>query len=202
VTRPDRSCPTFEYVPYFSEKEIMWDNPPKEPSKSGYSWRKGAQYGRLEMRYDPFVAAEVVQIDRDATVVGHTQRGEPVYELKDPNHPLLKGFYKDYETDFANAQEHASYRSDEDSSGIRPPKHSYEQFLAARPIFLWRDPFGRLTRFTNNDFLPVYMAEPIIYLYPTTALEVHVEAKPLHFIKASIPPTTPGGTSWRSRPER
>jgi len=182
VTRPDGSCLTYEYMPYFSEKDIVWNTPPKQPNRSGYSWKKDDTYGRLEVRYDPFVAADTVQIDRDATVVGHTQRGEPVYELKDPNHPLLKGFYKDYEADFAKAQ------GRDESAGIQAPKHSYEQFLAARPIFLWRDPFGRLTRFTNNDFLPVYLAEPIIYLYPTTALEVHVEAKPLHAISASTPP--------------
>src|SRR3989440_1547837 len=181
VSRPDGSCLTFEYLPYFSEKEIVWDRPPKSPNRSGYSWKKGYEYGNLDVRYDPFVAADVVQIDRDATVVGHTQRGEPVYELKDPNHPLLKAFYKDYEANFAKAQ------GRDENAGIQAPKHSYEQFLAARPIFLWRDPFGRLTRFTNDDFLPVYEAEPIIYLYPTAALEVHVEAKPLHFIKASIP---------------
>jgi len=192
VTRPDGSCLTFEYVPYFSEKEIAWDSPPKEPSKSGYSWKNDAQYGHLELRYEPVVAADVVRLDREATVVGHTQRGEPVYELKNPNHPLLKAFYQDYEADFVKAEEYAAYRSREDSNGIRPPKHSYEQFVAARPIFLWRDPFGRLMRFTNNDFLPVYMAEPIIYLYPIAAQRVHVEAKPLHSIKASIPPYRAG----------
>src|SRR5213080_3505614 len=181
VTRPDGSCLTYEYVPYFSENEIVWNTPPKQPNRSGYSWKKDDTYGRVEVRYDPFVAADVAQIDRDATVVGHTQRGEPVYELKDPNHPLLKGFYKDYEADFAKAP------GRDENAGIQGPKYSYEQFLAARPIFLWRDPFGRLTRFTNNDFLPIYLAEPIIYLYPTTALEVHVEAKPLHSVRASIP---------------
>src|SRR5882724_4045961 len=186
VTRPDGSCLTYEYVPYFSENEIVWNTPPKQPNRSGYSWKQDDTYGRVEVRYDPFVAADVAQIDRDATVVGHTQRGEPVYELKDPNHPLLKGFYKDYEADFAKAQ------GRDENAGIQAPKHSYEQFLAARPIFLWRDPFGRLMRFTSNDFLPVYLAEPIIYLYPTTALEVHVEAKPLHAIKASIPPYRAG----------
>ena len=125
--------------------------------------------------------------------MGHTQRGEPVYELKDPNHPLLKKFYEDYLADFAKAEEQAKYRIDEDLSGIQPPKRSYEKFLGARPIFLWRDPFGRLMRFTNNDFLPVYMAEPIIYLYPIAAQRVHVEAKPLHSIRASIPRY---GTGW------
>src|SRR5881628_2158254 len=194
VTRPDGSCLTFEYMPYFSEKEIVWDRPPKSPNRSGYSWKKGYEYGNLDVRYDPFVAADVVQIDGDATVVGHTQRGEPVYELKDPNHPLLKAFYQDYLTDYEQVVEQARRRGyrDDEASGIQPPRRGYEQFLGARPIFLWRDPFGRLMRFTNNDFLPVYLAEPIIYLYPTTALEVHVEAKPLHAIKASIPPYRSG----------
>src|SRR6266516_808768 len=181
LTRPDGSCLTFEYLPYFSDKEIVWDSPPQEPSRSGYSWKENDEFGTLELRYGPFVSPDTVQLARDTRIAGHTERGEPVYELKDPNHPLLKGFYKDYEADFAKAQ------GRDENAGIQAPKHSYEQFLAARPIFLWRDPFGRLTRFTNNDFLPVYLAEPIIYLYPTTALEVHVEAKPLHSIKASIP---------------
>src|SRR5207247_6684903 len=122
-----------------------------------------------------------------ATVAGHTPRGEPVYELKDSNHPLLKEFYRDYEADVAKAE-----RRDEHASSARPPKRSYEQFLAARPIFLWPDPFGRLMRFTNNDFLPVYEAEPVIYLYPPTVLRVHVEAKPLYAIKTSIPPNRAG----------
>jgi hypothetical protein len=183
VTRPDGTCLTFEYVPYFSEKEIVWDSPPKEPNTSGYSWKTDATYGRPEVRYDPFVAAAVVQIDRDTKVAGRTPRGEPVYELKDPNHALLREFYKDYEADVAKAGE-----PDENAApGLRPPARSYEQFVAARPIFLWRDPFGRLMRFTSNDFLPVYMAEPVIYLYPTAALKVHVEAKPRYSIKASIP---------------
>ena len=194
VTRPDASCLAFEYVPYFSEQEIVWDKPPKEPNKSGYSWRQTAEYGHPEVRYDAFVAADLVQIDRDATVAGHTQRGEPVYELKDPNHPLLKAFYKDYQADVAKAGE-----GDENAPGLRPPARSYEGFLAARPTYLWRDPFGRLMRFTNNDFLPVYMAEPIIYLYPTTAQRVHVEAKPLHDIAASIPPYR-GGWDVLARP--
>ena len=186
VTRPDGSCLTFEYVPYFSEKEVVWNSPPKEPNRSGYSWKNDAEFAHLELRYDPFVAADIVQIDRDARVAGHTQRGEPVYELKDPDHPLLKEFYRDYEADVAKAAERGE--RDENASGIQPPKHSYAQFVAARPIFLWRDPFGRLTRFTNNDFLPVSMVEPIIYVYPTTAQWVHVEAQPLYAIKASIPP--------------
>jgi len=194
VSRPDGSCLTFEYVPYFSEKEIVWDSAPKSPNRSGYSWKKGTEYGNLEVRYDPFVAADVVRIDRDAAIVGHTKRGEPVYELKDPNHPLLKEFYQDYVADYDKAQQEARARGyrDDDASGIQPPRHSYEQFLAARPLFLWRDPFGRLLRFTNNDFLPVYMAEPIIYVYPPSAQRVRVEAKPLYAIKASIPPYRDG----------
>jgi len=188
VTRPDGSCLTFEYVPYFSEKEIAWDSLPKAPNKSGYSWKTEADYGHPEVRYDPFVAAAVVQIDRDAKVAGRTPRGEPVYELKDPNHSLLREFYKDYEADVAKAGE----PNENAAPGLRPPALSYEQFVAARPIYLWRDPFGRLMRFTSNDFLPVYMAEPIIYLYPTVAQRVHVEAKPLHSVNASIPPYRAG----------
>ena len=31
VSRPDGSCLTFEYVPYFSEREIVWDSPLQKP---------------------------------------------------------------------------------------------------------------------------------------------------------------------------
>lgn len=189
VTRPDGSCLAFEYVPYFSEREIVWDSPPTESNHSGYSWKQNDEFGTLELRYAPFVSADVVQIDRDAKAVGHTQRGEPVYELKDHGHPLLKEFFRDYEADFAHAEARAAQFGGkwQDSTGVQPPKLSYEQFLAARPIFFWRDPFGRLMRFTNNDFLPVSMAEPVIYLYPTAAQRVHVEAQPLYDIRAAIP---------------
>jgi hypothetical protein len=183
VNRPDGSCLTFEYVPYFSEKEIVWDRPPDRPSRSGYSWKKVATYGAPEVRYDPFVTPDVVELERDARVVGRTQRGDPVYELKDPKHILLRELYQDYEATVARAAE----RAGQEGSGVRPAKQSYEQFLATRPIFLWRDPFGRLLRFTNNDFLPVYEAEPVVYLYPTAPRRVHVEAQPLLAISASTP---------------
>jgi hypothetical protein len=199
VTRPDGSCLTFEYVPYFSDKEIVWDSPPKQPNSGGYSWKQGDRYGDLEVRYDPVIPAAVVQLERDARVVGHTQRGAAVYELKDPNHPLLKEFYQDYSADFAHAEERTARlggRSDEEASGLQPPKHSYEQFVAARPIFLWRDPFGRVMRFTSNDFLPVSMTEPIIYLYPIVPQRVRVQAEPLYAIKASIPPYHGGWDVW------
>ena len=199
VTRPDGSCLTYEYVPYFSDKEVVWDRPPKEPNSGGYSWRQTDRFGNLELRYEPFVPADSIRLDRDATVVGHTQRGEPVYELKDLDHPLLKRFYEDYSADFADAQERAAQfggTSDEKASGLQPPKHSYEQFVAARPIYLWRDPFGRVMRFTSNDFLPVSMTEPVIYLYPTTPQRVHVEAEPLYTIKASVPPYHGGWDVW------
>jgi len=194
VTRPDSSCLTFEYIPYFTEKEIVWDKAPKEPNRSGYSWKQRAQFGNVEVRYDPFVPPTVVNVDRDLTLAGHTRLGEPVYELKDPNHPLLKAFYQDYDADFVKQQENAA--TVEDTVGIRPPRHSYDQFVGARPIFFWRDPFGRLMRFTNNDFLSVYIAEPIIYLYPSVAEQVHVEARPLHAINASTPPYRDGWDVW------
>src|SRR6266568_2272853 len=105
ATRPDGSCLTFEYLPYFSDKEILWDSPPHEPSRSGYSWKENDEFGTLELRYGPFVSPDTVQLDRDTRIVGRTQRSEPVYELKNPDHPLLRQFYKDYEADVAHAAE-------------------------------------------------------------------------------------------------
>ena len=49
ATRPDGSCLTFEYLPYFSDKEILWDSPPHEPSRSGYSWKENDEFGLYVM---------------------------------------------------------------------------------------------------------------------------------------------------------
>ena len=95
--------------------------------------------------------------------------GDVLYGLKDKKHRLYQEFYNDYDSAFPTW---ASERGDD--SGTAKPE-SYEDFLGARPLFLWRDPFGRLIRFVNTDFVMPQTCEPILYLYPAQAENVTVK---------------------------
>ena len=93
-------------------------------------------------------------------VAGRTFDGDDVYVYKDANEPyLVKIYNEDYKV------------------GRQPGDIiSYSAFVKSYPVFFWRDPFGRLIRFTNRSFIPLAeCAKPVIYLYPTkkTAISVN-----------------------------
>ena len=70
---------------------------------------------------------------------------------------------------------------------------SYEEFLANKPIFLWVDPFGRLIKFTNSNFIShAEMAKPVIYLYPENEEKIKVEVNPRGGITVSEPEYSQG----------
>ena len=65
---------------------------------------------------------------------------------------------------------------------------SYEEFLESSPLFFWEDPFGRLIKFTNSEFISyAEMGKPVIYLYPETEQEISVKVRPLGGITVSDP---------------
>ena len=97
----------------------------------------------------------------DLMEVGTNAFGDKIYMLKDPNHRLLKDIYDN---------QYFVYEGE---------KVSFQEFLNNRPVFFWRDPFGRLVKFQNNKFVP--MAEcgkPVIYLYPEHEQAVSVKLDP------------------------
>jgi hypothetical protein len=96
---------------------------------------------------DAFVGLSVVPDNlvgaNDLEVIGTEEsNGAPVYDLRDKNHPLYRAFY-DYYTGFIGLH------------GYNAPSApvSYDSFIKANPLFLWRDPFGRLILFKKTDFL-------------------------------------------------
>jgi hypothetical protein len=36
---------------------------------------------------------------------------------------------------------------------------AYKDFVSQKPVFLWKDPFGRWVRFTSRYFLPPVLCE-------------------------------------------
>jgi hypothetical protein len=92
--------------------------------------------------------------------IGKNSKGDTILGLTLANHPLLEGVY-------ANAYF---------AEGENP---TYEQFLSAHPVFFWEDPFGRLVKFQQNQFLPaVECGKPVIYLYPEKTTNVFVHVSP------------------------
>lgn len=112
-------------------------------------------------------------------VGGTASNGDMIYVLKDGNDAELKEL-------FENRQ---SYRSVEEAAP------SYEAFLASRPLFYWKDPFGRWIRFARADVLPeVECGKPVIYLYPPK----ETDAKVFVGLKGPMTKSEPahGSTGW------
>jgi hypothetical protein len=64
--------------------------------------------------------------------------GDVLYGLKNKKHRLYQEFYDEYDSAFPTW---ASQRGD-DSGKTKP--EPYDEFLKARPLFLWKDSFGRV----------------------------------------------------------
>jgi hypothetical protein len=119
----------------------------------------------------------------DLTVTGKTSDGDTIYELKNPDHTILK---KIYTTDY---------------NPYDSPKISYAQFAASHPAFFWFDPFGRLIKFQKFQFLPqAECGKPVIYLYPQKTTNVSVTVEPKGGLTKSEP-TYNGGWNVTASPD-
>lgn len=108
---------------------------------------------------------EVISNGDDLQIAGRNVLGDPIYSLP-ANHKIHLDFYEVYKKYLTG-----------DDYGLEylPPLHSFKDFVAAYPILIWKDPFGRFVRFVRGDFIPPATCEPIIYLYPEKRQEVSVE---------------------------
>ncbi len=130
------------------------------------------------------VAVTTGVVKSDLVAVGKTDQGEDVYVFADVDHPILKGIYNE------------SY-----SFGRTDGKISYEAFIAARPVFLWYDAFGRLIRFQNASFGTVAeCGKPVIYLYPEQTTDVSVKLYPQGGFTVTEP-AYDGGWNVRATPK-
>ncbi len=118
---------------------------------------------------------DVVHGGADLTVIGHTPQNDPVYTLTDQNNELLKDFYQTYKQTYTQISSYGDVPTAPDNTGTAYTSlQSYEQFVSAHPILLWRDPFDRIIGFSNTAYLSPLIAEPIIYLYPQQEQTVEI----------------------------
>ncbi len=172
--RPDGTSLKFSYKPDISVENITWTDNKK--TNSDYVSYTLAGCDRFD---DVSVVSPTLVNENDLVPIGRENNtGDIVYGLKDENHKLYTEFYNAYNQYFGG-----QYIYPEEKNQIK----SYRDFINSRPIFLWRDPFNRLIRFNNNEFLPPLACEPIIYLYPQTTQKVSITFDPIVNISDSTP---------------
>ncbi len=175
--RPDGTFIKFAYKPDFEVEEVEWNNVKGSISKFKYNTIEGCSHNDLDQVR---VVSPSLVSDSDLVTIGQIKEtDDPVYALKNPNHKLYTTFYNAYKKNSANPDLYF---------GEKNQITSYEEFINALPIFLWRDPFGRLIQYSNMDFLPPNSCEPIIYLYPTSTQSISISLGKDVKISDSTPP--------------
>lgn len=159
IKAPDSTVWVYKYIIPFLSKEnipnITWNDGPKNTDQ----YQATAIGGCGSFNY-----ADVSDLpSEELEAAGKTPSGDPVSILKNQDHPLLKDAYEN------------KYYVYPDQKKI-----PYQEFIAKKPFFFWKDPFDRLIKFSNNLFVsPVECGKPVIYLYPeeTTVVSVKLDPK-------------------------
>jgi hypothetical protein len=164
VFRPDGTYLLYKVPISFKVEEIDWT----DALKTGEEYRSytsvGCDGGGID--FVAVVSPEVVKSD-DLVVVGKISENRGVvYGLRDINNKLYSEFYSNYKKNYADFYQYDKAAAESES---------YEEFINSRPMFFWRDPFGRLIKFSNSQFLPPFACEPIVYLYPEKPVEVSLK---------------------------
>lgn len=152
----------YELRPDFYDRDklvpqIIWNNGQKNTMEFSYTGSGGCGSGNFIEVVNP----TDINVTKDLVVAGKNNQADPIYELKNKNHPRLKNAYKFF------------------SEGVYNSNLSYAQFLKSHPILYWLDPFDRLIELTNKRMMPgAECGKPVIYLYPEKTIAVSVKLEP------------------------
>jgi hypothetical protein len=168
--RPDGTYLSYVYQPDFRPDDTgqaTWKDGPL-PVGTAY-----VDHTLVGCSWDSADAISVVSpasvSEGDLEAIGKvTGRGDPLYGLKDKKHRLYREFYDAYDSSFPTWA--SQIQNDQTAKQL-----SYDDFVKARPLFLWKDPFGRLIRFVNTSFIVPNACEPIVYLYPPQTENIQVK---------------------------
>lgn len=180
---PDGTYRSYSFAIDFMGKDnvphVNWGDGTKNSAEYTYTDIGGCG----STNYLSVMTPDRVNPETDLAEAGSNSFGDKIYSLKNSNHPLLKDIY------------------DNQYSVYQGEKISYDEFVKSRPVFFWRDPFGRLVKFQNNKFVPqAECGKPVIYLYPETAEKVSVKLEPKGGFSYSEPAY---GSGWNviARPD-
>lgn len=145
---------TGEILDEATAPKIVWSDGKTNSQTYSFTDRYGCGSGNY---------ASIVDIsDSDLIKIGQTAAGESVFAPKDAENYYYKDLYNN------------KYQ-------VEPgrEKMAYQEFIATKPLFFWRDSFGRLIKFASTKFQPLAeCGKPVIYLYPTVKSEVSVKVEP------------------------
>lgn len=168
VPQPEGSYRVYRYTPKVSK--IRWLGGRKGSSASKYTTER-RECGVTKVSSDIIDPGSFKP--KDLEVIGVTKRGVPLYGTVKLDHPIATEVYelaKKLEKKVANK----------------------EKFFASVPMFLRRDSFGRLVRFTRTDLMPPDMCEPVVYFYPDRPRRVRMEIDDrIHVYRAEPRPDLP-----------
>lgn len=193
--RPDGTYLKYEYVPDFrlaDPQAITWSDGVSADATYNPQTLVGCSW---DVADDVSVVSPKSVSEADLEPIGKVNAtGDVLYGLKDKKHHLYQEFYHHYDSSFPNW----AGLIGNDQSDAKPV--SYEDFLKARPLFLWKDPFGRMIRFVNTAFVIPNACEPILYLYPAQAEKVTVKLGEEIAVTQSYPAYR-GGWSVSAQPD-
>lgn len=102
------------------------------------------------------------------TEIGSTETGDVIYGFASDQDEILRKEYDDLKEAYT-----------EYGDAYTEPFKSFSEFLASKPMFLWKDPFGRYLRFIKREYLRPANCEPIVYVYGDEAstLSITIDEK-------------------------
>ena len=183
VFRPDGTFLRYAYRPDLDATGIRWrpgshtTELPPDAAGGDEVWLEGLK-GRLGRDQYTFLSHiscagtlvdDIAVVDPESLGLGDLRQvavapgGDPILapDAADRLHEELYEFYR------------ATYRYDR-RGDVLEERIAFPDFVRARPILFWRDPFGRLIRLTRAAFVQPALCEPIIYLYPAVPADVIV----------------------------
>lgn len=178
VVTPDGIGEQYLYqVPVTSNKFLFTDG-----SKGGdYIDHQSGGCGTMSVA----LLDETVELE-DVVKIGTVKgSGVSLYEFSDPDHPMLKEIYSQYEM-----------------ASIKGKSLLYNEFLKAKPVVLWKSEFGNFVRFLNSSFIVGgECGKPVIYLYPEKTTEVNVKVAPKNGFSVTEPSYGTSGWNVTASPD-
>lgn len=124
----------------------------------------------------------------DLALAGYLESGEPIYNLTNPEHPLIERIFE------MTGGKYYEYVN----GGTKEITFTPEELIADHGVIVYTDAFQTQLVYTNAKYGPqAECAKPVIYLYPeaTTTISVSVDAR----VTKSEPVYANGWTAIASR---
>lgn len=152
------------------QTRIQLTHEPLEADLQKYQWQTG---GPAEDKLHAIsrgcgglfssVTRSDILTDADVQQVGKSPSGATIYELKDPNNPLLVKAYDEFK-EFNSTAPDVPYAS-----------ISKAEFIKQHAVVLHKDKFNQWLVYVREQLAPAYgCAKPVVYLYPQKQQNVSV----------------------------